>query len=175
MTFLSTELIDEISKESSGGRYLNAAKLTGERRVRFVGEGITGVGGWYDKKPLRFEEMPEELPELDPDYNGQPGTLRRFIASVIWDYEDQEFKIWEITQRTIMDQLFKYMKDSDYGDPNNYDVKVDKSESSGRTKYTLVAAPPKPLPKTVASAYEQLHCNLRALFDGEDPWKAPAA
>lgn len=176
-TFLSLETIEEISKETGNkGRYINPSKLTNEKRLRFVGEGITGHGGWTtDKKPVRFEFMPDELPaNLAPDYNGRIG-LRRFIAGVVWDYESLEFKIIEITQQTLLDQLFKYMKDEDYGQPSEYDIKISKDDKVTPVKYTLVAAPPKPLAKEIAKAYEDSNINIRALFDGEDPFAEPTA
>ena len=66
---------------------------------------------------MRWEVKPEALPSnLAPDMSGKV-TLRRFIAGLVYDYEAQDFKILEITQRTLMDQLFKFIKDEDYGDP----------------------------------------------------------
>lgn len=171
-TFLPIDTVEEIAKEAaSSGRYLNPSKITGEKRLRFVGEGITGHSGWTtDKKPVRFEAMPETLPaDLAPDMSGRVG-LKRFIAGVVWDYEANEFKILEITQKTLMDLLFKYVKDVDYGDPTNYDIKLSKTGEDKNTKYSLLAAPPKPLAKEIAKAYEDAHINLRALFDGEDPF-----
>lgn len=176
-TFLPIDTVEEIAKEAaSNGRYLSPSKLAREKRVRFVGEGITGHSGWTtDKKPVRFEAMPETLPaDLAPDMAGRVG-LKRFIAGVVWDYEANEFKILEITQKTLMDLLFKYVKDSDYGDPTNYDIKISKTGEGKNTEYSLIAAPPKPLAKEIATAYEDSNINLRALFDGEDPFAEPTA
>lgn len=176
-TFLPIDTVEEIAKEAaSNGRFLSPSKLTGEKRVRFVGEGITGHSGWTtDRKPVRFEAMPETLPaDLAPDMAGRVG-LKRFIAGVVWDYEANEFKILEITQKTLMDLLFKYVKDSDYGDPTNYDIKISKTGEGKNTEYSLIAAPPKPLTKEITKAYEEANINLRALFDGEDPFADPTA
>lgn len=176
-TFLPTDTIEEIAKEAaSNGRYLNPSKITGEKRVRFIGEGITGYGGWTtDKKPVRFEQQPEELPSnLAPDLQGRLG-LKRFIAGVVWDYEANEFKILEITQKSLMELLFKYVKDDDYGDPTNYDIKLSKTGEGKNTEYSLLAAPPKPIAKDIAKAFEELHCDLHALFDSEDPFAEPTA
>lgn len=176
-TFLSIDAVDEISKESSGnGRYINPSKLEGEKRVRFVGAGITGFSAWtVDKKPIRWEQLPEQLPSnIAPDMGGRV-SAKRFIAGLVYDYEKQDFKILEITQRTLMDQLFKFMKDDDYGDPTGYDIKISKTGEGKSTEYSLVAAPPKPLAKDIAAALENVNCNLNALFDGEDPFADPSA
>ena len=73
-TFLSLDLVEEISKESQGnGRYVNPSKIEGEKRLRFVGAGITGFGAWtVDKRPVRWESRPEKLPaDLAPDHSGK--------------------------------------------------------------------------------------------------------
>lgn len=176
-TFLSLDLVEEISNESSGsGRYINPSKLTGEKRLRFFGAGITGWSAWtVDKKPIRWERKPDELPaNLAPDLSGKV-SLKRFLAGVVYDYEENDFKILEITQRTLMDQLFKFIKDEDYGDPTGYDIKISKSGEGKETTYSLVAAPPKPVSKEIAQAHDELTCNVNALFDGDDPWAEVSA
>lgn len=174
--FLSTELIDEISKESSGsGRYINPAKIEGELRLRFFGAGITGFEAWTDEnKPIRWETKPSELPANIRQQEGYQ-TFKRFLAGVVYDYTSASFKILQITQKTLMDQLFKYMKDEDYGDPTNYDIKISRTGEGKKTEYTLVAAPPKPPTKDIQAAYDELTCNLSALYDGDDPFADPSA
>ena len=133
-TFLSAGVIDEIANESSSsGRYINPSKLTGEKRLRFFGEGVTGYSAWtLDKKPIRWESKPAELPaDLAPDLSGKI-SVKRFLAGLVYDYEAADFKILEITQRTLMDQLFKFMKDEDYGDPTTYDIKIIALASDGQ-------------------------------------------
>lgn len=176
-TFLSLDIVEEISKESpTNGRYINPARIEGEKRLRFVAPGITGHQAWTDdNKPIRWETKPEKLPaNIKPDMKGNLGT-RRFIAGLVYDYDAGDFKILEITQKPLMEQLFKFMKDSDYGDPIGYDVKISRSGEGLNTQYTLVAAPPRPLGKEIVEGLEQVTCNLKALFDGDDPWAAPSA
>jgi hypothetical protein len=175
--WLSVDVVEEISSEaSSGSRFVNPSKIEGEKRFRFFGQGITGFSGWTtDKKLLRWELKPTELPSnLAPDKSGRVG-VKRFIASVVYDYEAEEFKIIEITQRRLMEQLFKYIKDEDYGDPTLYDVKINKTGQGIDTDYSLIASPPRVPAKEVLAAYKDVYCNLRALFDSDDPWAAPQA
>lgn len=175
-TFLSLDVIEEISKESgSSGRYLNPSKIDGEIRVRFIGAGITGFEAWNDQnKPVRWETKPTELPSNIRVKEGI-APLKRFIASVVYDYSSQEFKIMQITQKTLMEQLFKYIKDEDYGDPTQYDIKIGRTGEMLKTEYSVVPSPPKPLAKDIQAAYEKLHCNLQALFDGDDPFAEASA
>lgn len=178
-TFLPIETFEQIDSEGGGsGRYINPTKLEQgkELRVRFVRPGITGFSGWtVDKKPLRFEFHPEVLPaNLAPDLSGKI-QLKRFIAGLVYDYASEDFKILEISQRTLMEQLYKYAKDSDYGDPLGYDIKLTREGEKKDTKYTLVAAPPKALEKAIAEKAAEVVCNLNALFEGQDPFADPVA
>ena len=176
--FLSPQAIEEISKESSGsGRYLNPSKITEETRVRFFGAGITGFEAWTeDNKPLRWETKPSELPaNIKKREGGSP--VKRFVAGLVYDYSSDDFKILQITQKTLMDQLFKFMADEDYGNPDGYDVKLSKTGEGLKSEYTLVAAPPKaPKPELVAR-YEEIAAtlDLNRMFDGEDPFGDSAA
>jgi hypothetical protein len=175
-TFLPNSVIEEISKEaSSAGRYINPSKLTGEVRLRFLGIGITGFESWTtDNKPIRWETKPEELPANVRKQEGyQP--IKRFLAGAVYDYASDEFKILQITQRTLMDQLFKYMSDEDYGDPTGYDIKIGKTGEGKETKYTLVPSPPKPLKSSVLERFDETPCDLSQLFEGGDPFAEPSA
>lgn len=174
--FLAADLVEEISKETSGnGRYVNPSKIDGEVRLRFFGSGITGFEGWTeDNKPVRWETKPSELPSNLKQRDNGP-AIKRFLAGIVWDYANEDFKILQMTQKTLMDQLFKFLKDEDYGDPTGYDIKISKTGEGMKTEYSLVAAPPKPVSKEVQAAYDALHCNLAALFDGDDPFAEPAA
>lgn len=169
--WLSPDLIDEISKESSGtGRYINPAKIEGEIRLRFFGTGISGFEAWTDdNKPVRWESKPDQLPSNIRQQEGYP-TLKRFLASLVYDYASESFKILQITQKTLMDQLFKFIKDEDYGDPTGYDIKISRSGEGKKTEYTLVAAPPRAVSKDIQLAYDNTTYNLHALFDGDDPF-----
>lgn len=175
-TFLSLDVIEEIAKESSGsGRYINPSKIEGELRLRFFGTGITGFEAWTeDNKPIRWETKPEKLPANVRVQEGY-APLKRFLAAKVYDYAAGDFKILQITQKTLMDQLFKYIKDEDYGDPTQYDIKISKTGEGKKTEYTLVAAPPKPVSKEIQAAYDEWPCNLNALFDGDDPFAEASA
>jgi hypothetical protein len=170
-SFLSATAIEEISKESSGsGRYLNPAKITDEVRVRFFGSGITGFEAWtIDNKPVRWETKPEELPANIRQQEGYQ-TIKRFIAGLVYDYSANDFKILQITQKTLMDQLFKFISDEDYGDPTGYDIKISKTGEGKKTEYSLVAAPPKAIKSDIQQRFDDLRCDLNRLFDGEDPF-----
>lgn len=174
--FLSDDLVEEISKEASGsGRYISPSKIEGEIRLRFFGSGVTGFEGWTeDNKPVRWETKPTELPANIRQRDNGP-AVKRFLSGVVWDYANEDFKILQVTQKTLMEQLFKFIKDEDYGDPTGYDIKISRTGEGKSTEYSLVAAPPKPPTKEIQAAYAALTCNLNALFDGDDPFAEASA
>lgn len=165
--------IDELEKESAvGGRYLNPAKLEKETKIRFFGGGITGWQAWTtENEPLRWESKPEEFPANIKRSDSGAVDLKHFMAGIVWDYVDETFKILLITQKSIKDELFKYMKAPEYGmDLNTYDIKLSKTGSGMETKYSVLALPPKAVDKSIAALFDELQCNLAALFDGDDPF-----
>ena len=176
MAVFSLEALEKAAKSSnSGGRFINPSKIEGERRIRFIGNGISGLLGWStDNKPVRFEMRPEEVPENIKAEPGKP-SLKDFFAHIVYDFESDDFKIFEWTQQTISDQIRKFMKDEDFGDITGYDIKISRTGEQLKTEYHVVAAPPKPISKSIQDRFDNLYCNLNALYDGDDPWADPTA
>lgn len=190
--FLSPTAIEEVRESiaTTSGRYVNPSKVEGTIRFRFFGAGITGYEGWTEtedgkSRPVRWEVLPEgdDIPaniRLD-EKSGKP-QLKRFIAGVVYEYklnkngeildDEGQFKIINITQKSIMDQLFKHIADPDYGDPSGYDLKLTRTGEKLKTEYTLATAPPKPVTKALAAAWEeeQGKISLAAFMAGEDPF-----
>jgi hypothetical protein len=177
--WLSAETVDQVAKETSSGKYVNPSKLeeSKEHRFRLFGTGVTGFEVWtVDNKPVRYATKPDDA-DLPPNVKVEESTgtpsVRRFLAGLVYDYAAEDFKILQLTQKGLMNGLFKYMQDEDFGDPTDYDIKLTRKGSGLKTEYSLVAAPPKPVAKTIEAEYAELYCNLEALFEGKDPFEAP--
>jgi len=171
--FLSIEqtaqLSDAVAQSGSSG-YLNLSKIKGTKRIRFVGPGQTGYLGWTDDGPIRFRQMPSEVPEsVTPDRKGRR-SLSWFICGVVWDYDEETFKICEISQKSVIKALEGYMSDEDYGDPNGYDLKITREEGSDFAKYVVLPTPPSSTAKHIVEGYKSLKWNLDALYDNGDPF-----
>lgn len=168
----SASLIDEIQAEvSTTGRYINPSKIDGEIRVRFFGEGISGYEAWNtENRPERWETKPSELPgNIRKNEDGRD-PLKRFIAATVWDYDTEEFKVLSLTQKTLISALMHLMTDEDWGDPLEYDIKISKKGEGMGTEYKLTPCPKKAVATKVMGAYDDLTCNLQAMFDGDDPF-----
>lgn len=183
MGFLTAEKMEAVQANRSTGRYFQPSKHVDEKgdgvKIRFLGNAITGVGGWRDGKPVRFPIRPDseefDIATLDVDMSGKPGVLRDFIASVIWNYEEECIQIFEFNQVTIQDQLIALHRDADnWGDPTGYDVIIKKTKKGDRTEYQVVPSPKNmgKLSKEVEQAFDETFVDLQKLFTNEDPFKA---
>ena len=122
-------------------------------------DGITGFESWtVDNKPVRWVTKPVTLPANIVVQEGF-APIKRFLAGVVYCYESDSFKILQITQKTLMDQLFKYLKDEDYGNPSDYDIKISKKGSGKETEYVLIASPPKEFPASLMARYDEFYCD----------------
>ena len=123
--------------------------------------------------PVRFEKEPDGYPE-NMQTNAKTGKpdVKEFLAGIVWDYDAQKFMILEITQKTVRSAIAKYIRDSDYGDPHNYDLKISRQGEGINTEYTTLAAPPKKLSEEIKAAWEKegKKIVLPALYDNEDPF-----
>ena len=179
-SWLAEDTVDDLIKETSSGAYVNPSKLADgkDHRFRFFGAGITGFETWTtDNKPVRFRTKPDvaDLPaNVRTREDGIP-EVRRFIAGVVYDYENEQFKILQLTQKGLMQALFGYMKDPDYGDACNYDFKLHRKGSGLNTEYTFKVSPPKAAASSIQAEFEDLTCDLDKLFDGKDPFETPKA
>lgn len=165
----------------SNGRYISLSKIEGVKRIRFVGQGITGIVGWTEPAPgeksgypIRWEVEPNEYPEnLQKNKKTGKPEVKDFLAGIVWDYDAQQLMILEITQKTVRSAIAKYMRDSDYGDPHGYDFKISREGEGMTTEYTTIPSPPKKVSAEITEAWEtegKKIC-LPALYEGEDPFK----
>jgi hypothetical protein len=46
---------------------------------------------------------------------------------VVWNYDEKKIQVCSITQASIKNQIIGYAKDEDFGDPREYDIKINKA------------------------------------------------
>lgn len=171
--FLESSVLESLTKELQSGKYLNLSKINGEKKVRIFGQGILGWEAWTeDNKPLRWESKPSEYPANIKRNDDNSVSLKRFVAAIVWDYEDEMFKILNLNKSTVLKQFLAYCNAEEYGNPTNYDFKITRTGTGMDTEYQILALPPKSVPKEIAQAFvdECTSWNLAALFDGDDPF-----
>ncbi len=159
-------LPDDYKAPSNGGS-ANYVKLKdGENRFRILSMPILGWVDWSpQKQPVRSRLNAKPAKPFDPDR-----AIKHFWAMLVWDYDGEAIKIWEITQKTIQTALEDLSTSSDWGVPYFYDLKILRSGKDLETSYTVIPVPPKELHPKVEEEFAAKPCWLDALFDSEDPW-----
>lgn len=154
-------------KESGARRYIKLE--SGENKIRLLSDPITGYIGWIEEDGKRKPVRSKDKPEGDNLAIFEEG-VKPFIATVAWDYRDNQLKVFETDKATIIKGIKSLAEDEDYGDPQGYDLKIKKEGEDKMTRYTVLAAPCKPISKEIKEAFESTTVNLNALYDGGDPF-----
>lgn len=157
-----------------------------ERRCRILGPGVSGLLAWStDNKPFRFrpnEKVPADFKFRDNKYDpGKKESPAEFIAYPAWVYPG--FKIIELAKFGLTSNFRSLAAKN--GRPDGYDIVLVKGENEkGKVFYTCELYVPEdgqvksPVPAEAAAAYAEAVAagfDLNRLFDGGDPFSAPAA
>lgn len=148
----------------------------GENKFRILsGFGDYAVMGWEywsaDKKPVRTEL--NNKPGADELENSDGRPAKHFWALPVFDYKESRVKVLEFTQARIQDALQAYAQDSDWGDPTEYDIAINKKGEGLDTEYSVVPKPKKKLDAEIKKAWDEvtaLGFNLNELFTSGDPF-----
>lgn len=138
----------------------------GKNKLRVLSSAITGWEYWNkENKPIRSKTPFQGIPADAKVENGKPIKPRHFWAFVVYNYDAGAVQIAQITQKGIQDDLRALIEDDTWGDPTAYDLTITKSGSGFDTKYTVM-----PSPKSEAPSEDISYINLKALYDGMDPF-----
>ncbi|GGF22478.1 hypothetical protein [Hymenobacter cavernae] len=156
----------------AGGAYFKPQN--GENCVRILGK--QPLIGWLyfnrENKPVRTLMKPSTAPaDMNPtDPGNNPQKPKEFWAVTVYDYATGEMGIWEITQTGIKTSIAELSRDSNWGHPKNYDLKITKTGAGLKTEYAVVPVPPKAVSDAVKAAFIARPINLQALLTGGDPF-----
>lgn len=159
MSFLPTGY-----KEPVTSKYMKFEK--GENRFRVLDSAIIGWEWWEDKedggrKPIRVR-MNETVP------SGQ--DTKHFWAFPVWNYQDEQIQILEITQKGIQRAITALARNQKWGDPKEYDIVVSRTGEGMETEYVVQPNPKEEIPTEIKNAYESTDIKLDALYTGDDPF-----
>jgi hypothetical protein len=138
----------------------------GKNRFRIMSSPIVGWEDWTeDKKPVRYRMENKPARSIDPSK-----PIKHFWAIIVYNCLDHRIQIMNITQATIWKALIALIKNDDWGSPHKYDIEIEKKGKGKETEYNVIPVPPKPLSQGAIDLYNQMPCNLEALFTNEDPF-----
>lgn len=135
-----------------GGDYFKPA--LGQNKVLIVGDAVTGYEYWTQAdKPVRskvkFTETPDaKVRQVKNQKTGameaKTDTQKFFWALPVYDFKDDTFKLWQITQKAIKENLASLQANADWGNPvGNYTISIDRKGEGLLTEYTVMANPAK--------------------------------
>ena len=168
-------------KIPSTSRYMKFQ--AGENRFRILGSfsdqtAIMGMEYWKStpeggRKPIRVTMgVAVPITELEEKENGELDMPKHFWALPVYNYQDGQVQILEITQKTIQSSIRNLSRNKKWGNPAEYDIVVTKTGEGLETKYTVVPDPKEELSDAIKEAYKNTKINIVALFSGDDPFKA---
>lgn len=168
MSFLPEDY--EVPSGGGGGSYFKPK--TGENRLRILSDVIIGWQYWNaNNKPVRMRDRPAIAPtDLRINDDGKPDRVKHFWVVLVWDYDDSQLKVWEITQSGIQSDVAELANDPDWGHPKSYNILLKREGEKINTKYTVIPKPAKPLDDRIVQEWKEAKVNLEAVFaDGAAP------
>lgn len=135
-----------------GGDYFKP--VLGQNKILIVGDAITGYEYWTgDDKPVRSKTKFTETPNAkvrqvkNPktgEMESKTDTQKFFWAVPVYDFKDDTFKVWQITQKAIKETLASLQSNADWGNPvGAYTISIDRKGEGLTTEYTVMANPSK--------------------------------
>lgn len=137
----------------------------GENKVRILSHPIVGWEDWQDKKPIRYRMNEKPLKSIDAKK-----PIKHFWAMIVWNYNEEQIQILQITQATLRRAIESLCNDKDWGSPFFYDIKIIKTGEGTDTEYVVNPVPHKETHSYIIDQFNNRPCYLDALFSNEDPF-----
>lgn len=175
-------LAKDYEKTTASG-YIKPSEFNeGANKFRFMCEPITGYMYWVDKNGVvvtRGEKAGDGgKPVRAASYEGFDieayANMQAFAAAIVWNYELGKLQILEIKQAQLLKPLDALSLSKSWGDITTYDILLTKKKTGTQpidVEYNVMPEPKGEAPKEAIEAYEKADINLKALYEGEDPFK----
>lgn len=154
-----------------------------ENTFRVLSSPIVGYEYWIDTEDGKRQPVRKTMTEtIDVSKVPDPSQIKHFWALVVYNYKASynsvkkeyigKVQILEITQKSIQKTMRALASNPKWGNPRDYDLVVSKTGQKLETRYTVTPDPKAPLDPEIKKQYEGMAINLKALFEGEDPFEA---
>lgn len=138
----------------------------GKTKFRCISKPTFGWVWWNEEKKVFRSQLNDEPEDVDPK-----NPAKRFMAMAVIDREDNEVKILELTQQSVIKKIKALTEDADWGAPYAYDLTVTREGEKLKTKYEVSPSPKKPLEKDVQKKVLERKCCLDRLYEGLNPFE----
>ena len=116
----------------------------GDNKVRILADSIAGYK-WQSAKDdsWNFAKEKPTIPLGEIKKDKFDNYIRFFVTMPVWSYRDEEVKLMELTQISIMDYIQAYDKNPEWGDVKEYDINIVKTIKGDKTTYSVQPTPKK--------------------------------
>jgi len=159
---------------SGASRYLKLE--TGKNTIRIVSDPIIGYEYWTEeengkKTPIRVKTL-KDVPQERVYSTEQSEKPKHFWAMFVYSRELDSIQLLEITQATIQTGIKSLVDDSDWGDPRDYDISINRAGEGLDTKYTVNPKPKADLDQETLAQWteDKKVYDLNKLYTGENPF-----
>jgi len=151
----------------STGKYLKLK--SGKNTFRILTDAVVGYEIWIeDSKDGQIFERPVRAKTLDELKTYQSSKkIKHFWCLSVWNYELQQVQLFVITQKGIQTGIMDLFR-SEWGDPKNYDITINKTGEKMETRYNVFPNPIKPLSPETIAIIEQNAIDPNTIFEIEN-------
>jgi hypothetical protein len=132
----------------------------------------TGEGGRVPRRVRTAEDVPSEVRNASNSWD----RAKHFWAFVVYNYTTQTIQVLEIKQQTIMRALEAFVKNPKWGNPQGYDLTIEKVKTGSKdwdVEYNVIPEPPSKLDEGILELANSVPVRLEALYEGQDPFAVP--
>lgn len=146
------------------GRFIKLEK--GTTSLRILSEPTFGYKYWNTQgEVVHLKEMPKELPNDIAEDMGGRKRIVYFWHMLVWSYESNSIKEFTLDKATVQDQIIELHKDSEWGDPRGYDIKIKREGDGIETTYSVIPSPnKKDITQEMKDAIGEYEYNPEKLF-----------
>ncbi len=139
----------------------------GDSTFRVLSPAVVGWEFWTnDNKVVRSKEIPTETPNIKLDKKGNPTKPKHFWAFVVWNYDTSSVQVLHIAQKSVQTDILNLVNDADWGNPMDYDIKVNRSGKELLTKYQVSPKPKKPITEEMAEEFTSSAFDIEDMYFG---------
>ncbi len=93
------------------------------------------------------------------------GQIKHFWIFLVYNYKLEAVQSLELTQATVMKGIKGLVDNPAWGNPQKYDILIDKTGKDLVTKYTVIPNPKTPITPEIAELVKNTDIDLESVFD----------
>lgn len=145
---------------------------SGTTQIRFLWNPIQWWNLWEDYTKDDWSEWRRVTRWRKEQDKPIPTWSKTVWTCLVWNYNDSRMQVWDITQKSIRDQIVWLYRKKARWDLKEYDIEVTKEWEKMQTSYTVTPCPKSSLPDIVKNALMSTPVNFDVYFDGDSPFWA---